>query len=170
MHRDKNLWLWRDAALAENVLLHISDVDREAVFASSSGQARLNELFRRVQRRRIGRKAVRTVVRQRDYMKRLRGNGGSRSALRDEGIIIMGDYDSYRHIARQLGLPIPGEREFISARVAPAAPGADKPVVEVDGRFRSPPAPEDPLHRAPELPSHAHSTASGDQVDEPRRR
>ncbi|WP_143076597.1 NaeI family type II restriction endonuclease [Streptomyces sp. MUSC 14] len=170
VHRDKILWLWRDAALAENVLLHISDADREAVFMSSSGQARLNELFRRVQRRPIGRNAVRTVVQQRDYMKRLRGNGGSRSALRDEGILIMGDYDSHRHIARQLGLPIPGEGELISARVAPAAPGADKPVVEIDGRFWSLASPEDPVHRAPALPSHARPAASSDHVNEPRQR
>ncbi|MFE7571877.1 NaeI family type II restriction endonuclease [Streptomyces sp. NPDC057539] len=170
VHRDKILWLWRDAALAENVLLHISDADREAVFMSSSGQARLNELFRRVQRRRIGPNAVRTVVQQRDYMKRLRGNGGSRSALRDEGILIMGDYDSHRNIARQLGLPIPEEGEFISARVAPATPGADKPAVEIDGRFWSLASPEDPVHRAPALPSHARPAASNDHVDEPRRR
>ncbi|MFG2725916.1 NaeI family type II restriction endonuclease [Streptomyces canus] len=159
-HRDKILRLWRDAELAESVLLQISDADREAVFVSSSGQARLNELFRRVQRRRIGCNAVRTVVQQRDCMKRLRGNGGSRSALRDEGIGIMGDYGSHRHIARLL----------ISARVAPAVPGAGKPVVEMDGRFWSLASPEDPVHRAPALPSHSHSAASSDHVDGPRRR
>ncbi|MCX5058996.1 NaeI family type II restriction endonuclease [Streptomyces sp. NBC_00452] len=151
-HRDKILWLWRDAELAENVLLHISDADREAVFESSSGQARLNELFRRVQQRRIGRNIVRTVVQQRDYMKRVRGSGGSRSALRDEGIIVMGDYDSHRRVARQLGLPAPREGEFISARVAPAVPGAGKPVVELDSRLWALASSEDPVHRAPALP------------------
>ncbi|WP_344401201.1 NaeI family type II restriction endonuclease [Streptomyces longisporus] len=104
--------------------MHSSDTDREAVFERSSGQTRLNELFRRVQRRGIGRNTVRTVVQQRDYMKRVRGNGGSRSALRNEGIVILGDYDSHRRVARQLGLPVPREGEFISARVAPAVPGA----------------------------------------------
>lgn len=109
-------------------------------------------------------------MQQRDYMKRLRGNGGSRSALRDEGIITMGDYDSHRHIARQLGLPIPGEGEFISARVAPAVPGADKPIVEMDGRLWPLASPEDPVHRASALPSPSHSAASSDHVDGPRRR
>ncbi|MFJ3304351.1 NaeI family type II restriction endonuclease [Streptomyces sp. NPDC086549] len=168
-HRDKILWLWRDAELAENVLLHISDTDREAVFESSSGQTRLNELFRRVQRRRIGRNTVRTVVQQRDYMKRVRGNGGSRSALRNEGIIILGDYDSHRRVARQLGLPVPREGEFISARVAPAVPGVGKPVLEMDGRLWSLASPEDPVHPAPTLPSHLHPAASSDHVDGPRR-
>ncbi|MFD3515046.1 NaeI family type II restriction endonuclease [Streptomyces sp. NPDC058657] len=167
-HRNKIVWLWRDAQLAENILLHISEADREAVFASGSGQARLNELFRRVQRRRIARNTVRTVVQQRDYMKRVRGNGGSRSALRDEGIIILGDYDSHRRIARQLGLPVPREGEFISARVAPAVPGAGKAVVEMDGRLWSLASPGDPVHRAPALSSHLPPTASTDRADGPR--
>ncbi|MGW2081526.1 NaeI family type II restriction endonuclease [Streptomyces sp. NPDC001939] len=31
-HRDKIWWLWEDAELPENVLLHMDDMDREAVF------------------------------------------------------------------------------------------------------------------------------------------
>ncbi|MFE0807946.1 NaeI family type II restriction endonuclease [Streptomyces rochei] len=151
-HRDKILWLWHDAQLSENILLHMPDTDREAVFAHRSGQMRINELFLRVQGRRIGRNAVRTVVRQRDYMKRIRGYGGSRSALRDRGIIIIGDYDEHRHIARQLGLPVPQEGEFVSARVVPALPGAGKPVAEIDGRLWSVAFPEEPEHPAPALP------------------
>ncbi|MFF9512174.1 NaeI family type II restriction endonuclease [Streptomyces sp. NPDC014724] len=165
-HRDKILWLWRDAMLSENILLHMPDTDREAVFGNRSGQGRLNELFRRAQGRRIGRNAVRTVVQQKDYMKRIRGNGGSRSALRDEGIIIMGDYDAHRHIARQLGLPVPREGEFVSARVIPALPRIGKPLAEMDGRLWSLASPEDPVHRAPALPSH--SAASSDHADGPR--
>lgn len=167
-HRDKILWLWRDAELSENILLHMASTDLEAVFGNRSGQGRLNELFRRAQGRRIGRNAVRTVVQQKDYMKRIRGNGGSRSALREEGIIIMGDYDAHRHIARQLGLPAPREGEFVSARVVPALPGIGKPLAEMDGRLWSLASPEDPVHHAPALPSH--SAASSDHVDGPRRR
>jgi serine/threonine protein kinase len=163
-HRDKILWLWRDAELSENILLHMPDTDREAVFGNRSGQGRLNELFRRAQGRRIGRNAVRTVVQQKDYMKRVRGNGGARTALRDEGIIIMGDYDAHRHVARHLGLPAPREGEFVSARVVPALPGIGKPLVEMDGRLWSLASPEDPVHRAPALPSHS---ASSDHVDGP---
>ncbi|WP_406471524.1 NaeI family type II restriction endonuclease [Streptomyces hirsutus] len=103
-------------------------------------------------------------------MKRICGNGGSRSALRDEGIIIMGDYDAHRHIARQLGLPVPRDGEFVSARIVPALPGVGKPVAEMDGRLWSLASPEDPVHRAPALPSHSHSAASSDHVDGPRRR
>ncbi|MEU6853002.1 NaeI family type II restriction endonuclease [Actinacidiphila alni] len=153
--REKAVWLWRDAELPENVLLHMNATDREAVFAPSSGQARLNELFRRVQKRRIGRNVVRTVARQKDYMKRVRGNGGSRSALRKDGILIMGDYESHRRIAGQLGVPVPLEGEFVSVRVAEVGPaGTDRPTVMLDGRQWACALPSDPPQEGPLLPKH----------------
>ncbi|MFI0962362.1 NaeI family type II restriction endonuclease [Streptomyces sp. NPDC021080] len=154
-HRDKIRWLWRDEALPENVLLHMNTADRAAVFASDSGQRRLNELFRRAQKRRIGRNVVRTVAQQKDYMKRVRGNGGSRSALRPEGILIMGDYASHREIAAQLGLPLPEEGEFVSARVVSArAHHQDDPVAVLDGKQWVLAQSDDPVESAPPLPSH----------------
>ncbi|MEU6273595.1 NaeI family type II restriction endonuclease [Streptomyces populi] len=154
-HRDKIRWLWLDELLPENVLLHMGAADRDAVFASDSGQRRLNELFRRAQRRRIGRNVVRTVAQQKDYMKRVRGNGGSRSALKAEGILIMGDYASHREIAGRLGLPLPEEGEFVSARVVTAKPHhGDIPYVSLDGKQWVLPQPEEPIEPAPTLPSH----------------
>ncbi|MFM9454509.1 NaeI family type II restriction endonuclease [Streptomyces europaeiscabiei] len=154
-HRDKIKWIWRDEGLPENVLLHMNTADRDAVFTASSGQRRLNELFRRVQKRRIGRNVVRTVAQQKDYMKRVRGNGGSRSALRTEGILIMGDYASHREIAGQLGLPLPDDGEFVSARVAPARPHhGDALRVSLDGKQWAIAQPDDPVEPAPALPSH----------------
>jgi hypothetical protein len=153
--RDKIQWLWLDAELPENVLLHMNAVDRAAVFAQQSGQQRLNELFRRVQQRRIGRNVVRTVAQQKDYMKRVRGNGGSRSALQPEGILIMGDYDSHRIVAEQLGLLPPREGEFVSARVAAMRPhhGNSKHVV-LDGQPWVVALPDDAPEPAPALPTH----------------
>ncbi|MFJ8491365.1 NaeI family type II restriction endonuclease [Streptomyces sp. NPDC094038] len=154
-HRDKIHWLWRDEPLPENALLHMDAADRDAVFAAGSGQRRLNELFRRVQKRRIGRNVVRTVAQQKDYMKRVRGNGGSRSALRPEGILIMGDYASHREIAGRLGLPLPEEGEFVSARVTPSGPRhGDSPRVSLDGKEWVLAQPDDPVVPAPALPSH----------------
>ncbi|WP_081241001.1 NaeI family type II restriction endonuclease [Streptomyces viridosporus] len=153
-HRKKIMWLW-EGKLAENILLHMNRSDRMAVYAFNSGQQRLNELFRRVQKRRIGRNAVRTVAQQKDYMKRVRGNGGSRSALRPEGILIMGDYESHRTVAEQLGLPIPREGEFVSARVARRQPhhqGARQ--VLLDGQAWVLATSADLPERAPSLPSH----------------
>ncbi|MGX4693817.1 NaeI family type II restriction endonuclease [Streptomyces sp. JNUCC 63] len=151
-HRDKIVWLWRDEELPENILLHMPEADREAIFENRSGQGRIIELFRRVQHRRIGRNAVRSVAQQKDYMKRIRGNDGARSVLRHEGIIIMGDYRSHRDIAFQLGLPVPEEGEFVSARVVPAVPGNGRPVAEIGGGSWSLAFPGDPQVTAPELP------------------
>ncbi|WP_225822852.1 NaeI family type II restriction endonuclease [Streptomyces naphthomycinicus] len=154
-HRDKIRWIWHDEDLPENVLLHMDAADRDAVFTANSGQRRLNELFRRVQKRRIGRNVVRTVAQQKDYMKRVRGNGGSRSALRTEGILIMGDYASHRDIAGQLGLPLPDEGEFVSARVVTARPHhQDAPRVSLDGKQWVIAQPDDPVETGPALPSH----------------
>ncbi|WP_217179801.1 NaeI family type II restriction endonuclease [Streptomyces sp. AC495_CC817] len=153
-HRNKILWLWRDFDLPENVLLHMHPADRAAVFAQKSGQQRLNELFRRVQGRGIGRNVVRTIAQQKDYMKRVRGNGGSRSALRPEGIIIMGDYDSHRSVAEQLGLTPPREGEFVSVRVTSVRAGQNvKPYVYLDGRHWTVADDHDPAEIAPNLPA-----------------
>jgi hypothetical protein len=157
-HRDKIMLLWEkheQCPLPENVLLHMDTRDREAVFAAGSGQQRLNELFRRVQKRRIGRNVVRTVAQQKDYMKRVRGNGGARSALRPEGILIMGDYDSHRTVARELGLTPPGEGEFVSVRVVRAqARHASAPQTILDGERWTVAEEGDPRDSAPQLPAH----------------
>lgn len=154
-HRNKILWLWHESELPENVLLHMPETDRQAVFAYSSGQARLNELFRRAQQRRIGRNVVRTVAQQKDYMKRVRGNGGSRSALQREGILIMGDYDSHKQVAAQLQIPVPREGEFVSVRVAEAdLEAAALPSVILEGRRWTVASPEDAVQPAPALPTH----------------
>ncbi|MFD9563646.1 NaeI family type II restriction endonuclease [Streptomyces sp. NPDC059994] len=154
-HRNKILWLWHEAELPENILLHMDEDDRAAVFAHSSGQARLNELFRRAQKRRIGRNVVRTVAQQKDYMKRVRGNGGSRSALQREGIVIIGDYDSHRAVASQLQIPIPQEGEFVSVRLAEVNPGeSTQASVLLDGHRWRVAARDDLPQTAPALPAH----------------
>ncbi|MFE1270202.1 NaeI family type II restriction endonuclease [Streptomyces sp. NPDC058758] len=153
-YRDKIAWLWRDAELPENTLLHMDPGDRAAVFLQRSGQARLNELFRRVQNRRISRNVIRTVAQQKDYMKRVRGNGGSRSALRKEGFLIMGDYESHRRVAAGLGVPVPLEGEFVSTRVTEVGPQDTRGAVLLDGRFWARARAADAPAPGPSLPSH----------------
>ncbi|OKI46334.1 restriction endonuclease [Streptomyces sp. TSRI0281] len=152
-HRNKIMWLWHSTDLPENILLHMPEADREAVLGKRSGQSRINELFRRVQHRRIGRNVMRSVAQQEDYMKRIRGNVGARSALRHEGIIVMGDYRSHQDIAVQLGLPVPEVGEFVSARVVPSVPGNGRPIAEIGGESWSLALPGDPQVTAPELPT-----------------
>ena len=111
-------WLVRGAALPENVLLRLAERDTAAIFGWSTGQQRVNELFRRALGRRVSRAAVATVAMQDDPMKRVRDNGGARGQLRDEGIVIFGDYAGHQALAAALGLPVPGPGEFVSARLA----------------------------------------------------
>ena len=118
-------WLHARAPLAENALIRLPDRDVTAIFASGSGQQRVNELFRRAQRMRVSRTVVATVAMQDDYMKRVRDGGGARDQLRAEGIVIFGDYAGDQVLASALGLPRPGPGEFVSARLArrPGGPG-----------------------------------------------
>ena len=117
-------WLHARAPLQENVLIRLPDRDLAAIFASASGQQRVNELFRRAQRMRVSRTVVATVAMQDDYMKRVRGGGGARDQLRAEGIVIFGDYAGDQVLAAALGLPRPGPGEFVSARLVPRPAGA----------------------------------------------
>lgn len=130
--RQQIRWLTKDAQLPPNVLLALPATDLEAIFAPASGQRRINELFRRAQGRRIGRGVVATVAQQSDYMKRIRGNGGARSALRGEGILVLGAYKAHRQIGIQLGLPELLQGESMSVRVFPAGPD-DMWTAEING-------------------------------------
>jgi len=111
-------WLHRRAPLQENALIRLPEPEVAAIFALSSGQQRVNELFRRAQRMRVSRTVVATVAMQDDYMKRVRDGGGARDQLRGEGIVIFGDYAGDQLLAAGLGLVRPGPGEFVSARLA----------------------------------------------------
>ncbi|MFE9772957.1 NaeI family type II restriction endonuclease [Streptomyces sp. NPDC005931] len=164
-HHSLVSWLWHKEPLEENLLLHISPDIRAAIFSAGSGskrspgQARVNELFRLVQKRRISRTVVRTVAQQKDYMKRVRYNGGAREKLRNEGILICGDYPNHQAVAAQLGLPVPQEGENVSIRVVEAKPHHQgQPSVVLEGRRWAEAGPADPAERAPLLPETKKKT------------
>jgi Restriction endonuclease NaeI len=157
-------WLARVAPLPENALLRLPACDIEAIFGWPKGQQRVNELFRRAQGRRISRAVVATVARQDDYMKRVRDGGGARHQLRDEGIVIFGDYAAHQALASALGLPVPGPGEFVSARLARRADRGDARdpeglgrrvaarFVRLDGSDWLVASDDDPVQAAPRLP------------------
>lgn len=150
--RSRIKWLHHDAELPPNVLLGVDPVAVDSIFEPKSGQQRLNQLFRVIQGKRIGRNTIATVAQQDDYMKRVRSNGGSRSLLRREGIIIpSGDYLRHREIAEQLGSEIPMPGEVVSVRVAPANE-AGAGVVDLDGQLWRTAVVSDPMVEAPLLP------------------
>jgi hypothetical protein len=154
--------LWRrHGRLAGNIFLHMDPRDRERIFGAKAsrgtqhGQARTNELFRTVQRRTVRRAEVATVAQQDDFMKRARGNGGARTALQPEGILVLGHQDSDPVVATALGLPVPRKGEFVSARVVPAHTDRDDPVAVIGGRPWALARPGDPRTPAPVIPRSA---------------
>jgi hypothetical protein len=114
-------WLHKDAELPENLLLHLPERDRDRIFSHRAGQARVNELFRIVQRRIVSRTAVLTVAQQKDAPKRVRD---ARRHLRREGTIILGHQGDHPRIAQTLRLPKPAKGEWVSIRVVRASPSA----------------------------------------------
>ncbi|MGH8627301.1 MAG: NaeI family type II restriction endonuclease [Gammaproteobacteria bacterium] len=148
-------WLYRAGNLTPNLLLHISDQDRHAIMEEFAGyrkgQRRVDELFRRVQGALITRTVIATVAQQDDYMKRVRGNGGSRTRLRPEGIVILGDYKSHLAVARALDLPCPRGGSFVSARLVETNENEVETVL-LQGRHWRIADEADPAELAPLLP------------------
>ncbi len=155
--RIRDLWPGHNQ-LAGNVFLMLDPATRDRIFSARAhrgqqhGQARTNELFRSVQRRIIRRAELATVAQQDDFMKRARGNGGARTQLRAEGILVLGHQDNDPLIAAALGLPAPSKGEFISAWVIPAREGRADPVAVIDGQPWALARSGDPVILAPAVP------------------
>jgi hypothetical protein len=98
------IWVLRNEPLPENGLLHLSAADRNAILNRKSGQQRINELFRRVQRKPISTTVVDTVGKQRDASKRVRD---ARLHLESEGIeILHGKSIEQRQAAQEQGITL----------------------------------------------------------------
>lgn len=135
--RSQILWLHEDAPMQPNALLQLPAGVVNQIMSGRSGQARLNELFRRATNRRLSRNIVATVAQQDDYMKRVRDNGGSRGALRPEGYLILsGDYHVQRNLATALGALTPEAGELVSVQVVPAEGSASGGVQIGDAWWR----------------------------------
>jgi hypothetical protein len=133
--RSRIIWLQRDARMQPNALLELANDEIGRIFAPTSGQKRLNELFRIATNRRLTRNIVATVAQQDDYMKRVRNNGGSRSALAPEGFVILsGDFLVQRRIAENLGATVPKPGEFVSVQIVPTD-SKTMSAVSLDGRW-----------------------------------
>lgn len=150
--------LWPDnGALPENLLLHMDSEDRDSIFSATAkkgnqhGQARVNQLFRKLQGVLVGRSVIATVAQQDDFMKRARSDGGARTYLRREGILVLGHQENDPLIARDLGLPVPHKGTVVAARVVPAS-GDGRPFAEIEGQRWVVAASSDPVCEAPVIP------------------
>jgi hypothetical protein len=155
---DEILWIWpTPAPLPENTLLELPDADRDAIFSfPTSGQQRINELFRRVQLRTVRRTTILTVAQQDDALKRPRD---ARKHLRPEGIVILGHEAAHRRIAKELALEqfatvdhLPDKGEFLSASIVEASWDAPGPKTQIAGRYWRLAGANDRLRLAPLLP------------------
>lgn len=126
-------WLWGGLQhdLPRNLLLHMeSDVRARILSPRLSGQKRVDQLFREVQRQIVGRQTVLTVAQQDDAPKRVRD---ARIPLREEGIVILGHQDAHPRIADALGLPVPVKGEWIAVRVIRVSETDPRPFVTMRG-------------------------------------
>jgi Restriction endonuclease NaeI len=114
-------WLVQDGALIENTLLRMSQSMRALIFAESSGQQRVNALFRNVRGSLIDRNSVVTAARQIDSAKRVRD---AREALAAQGIVILGHQKDCPRVASELGITVPPKGCWISVRLV-ATPNPD---------------------------------------------
>lgn len=156
-------WLWpENQRLSPNLFYQLEPEVRDRIFSAKSrrgnrhGQARTNELFRSVQGRIIRRAELATVAQQDDFMKRARSQGGARSYLRAEGILVLGHQDNDPWVASQLGLPVPRKGQFVSARVTPARHDRFAPMVVINGEGWMVASEGDPVVEAPEITRKSH--------------
>jgi hypothetical protein len=148
---DEIYWLWgglqRD--LPPNLLLNLAPEVRERILRpASSGQGRVNDLFRNVQDQLVERAVVLTVGQQDDAPKRVRD---ARTHLRREGIVILGHEQAHQRIAESLGLPQASKGSWIATRVFPAekeGPGG----FFLEGRWWTKATQMDPIAAAPKFP------------------
>ena len=83
------LWFVKDGVLPKNFFLHMNYDLRHEILSPKGGATRLANLFRSFQDEIITRRLVECVARQKDYMKRIRGNGGARDILAQEELLIL---------------------------------------------------------------------------------
>ncbi|MGW2681549.1 NaeI family type II restriction endonuclease, partial [Streptomyces sp. NPDC001436] len=131
--------------------LHLPADVREEILASGklggSGRERTKSLFRLVQGRAINHTTVRTVAMGQDAGRRVRE---ARSALRHEGILVLGPDEA--PVARALGLPEPRAGEWISQKVTRLRPDhGDAPSADLTGDLWTKAAADDPVEEAPKI-------------------
>jgi hypothetical protein len=107
-------WILPEVPFPVSVFLGISEEDKTEIWNKNSGDARLRELFRRVQGRIIVRNDIVTLGNQKDAMNRARK---SKAPLLQEGILVLcGTWVPDRERAAGLGHAI-GRDEWISVRL-----------------------------------------------------
>jgi len=114
-------WLFKDEPYPMNFWQTVSKETTARIASGRSGNERIVTLFREVVDRPISRKIVEDVAAQRDFMRRLRGDGGggTRDVLaRDRVVLLCGTWANDQRLIRELNLPAVSRSEFMSHQVA----------------------------------------------------
>jgi len=109
------LWLLREHPYPPNFWRSVAADVVDTIFAGTSGNQRMVNLFRAVQRQPITRDVVEAVAQQHDFMRRIRSDNGrgTRDILAREGILLLsGQYDA--SLIEALGLPVCSGSQFVS--------------------------------------------------------
>lgn len=109
-------WLLRDHPYPKNFWEDVPEKVRRCIVAPSSGTQRLYRLFRAFPGTPISRRMAEAIARQKDFMKRLRSNGGLRDLLEPKGFVLLsGTFD--RDLARHLGIGEIANDEFVACPI-----------------------------------------------------
>lgn len=113
-------WLLTEEPYPPSFWSIVGEAKTHKIMRGTTGNERVSSLFRETQKIPVHRDIVQAVAQQKDYMKRLRKNGGARDLLAREGVAILsGNYD--RSLISQLGLGSVEKDEFISYKPTSAA-------------------------------------------------
>lgn len=108
-------WILLNEPYPANFWEAVTPATAQQIMLGNSGTERLVRLFTAVPRRAIHRDIIQGVAQQKDYMKRLRKNGGARDRLAADGVALLsGTYDGA--IIEHLGLGRIEKDEFIAVR------------------------------------------------------
>lgn len=107
------LWLVNGSNYPARFWKSIDEHIIDFIFSGKTGTERLERLFESIKKTPIHRDVIMDVAQQKDYMKRLRANGGARDLLDKKGIkLYSGKFDALKISNR--GLPVCDNNSFIS--------------------------------------------------------
>lgn len=108
-------WILKDFPYPPNFWQQLPPAVRETITSPHGGNDKVAMLFRVHQRQAISRSTVESLAQQKDYMRRIRKNGGARDLLRSERIALLsGKY--HKELIAALGLQRCARDEFIAVR------------------------------------------------------
>jgi hypothetical protein len=130
--RKHALWILKDHPYPANFWESVPDKVRRSIVEPRGGTQRLHRLFKSFPGLPITRRTAEAISRQKDFMKRLRGNGGVRDILEPEGIVLLsGTYD--RDLASAFSIFNLAADEFVAC---PVKTKAQLAAVRATGRHK----------------------------------